>query len=92
MFDIHQYSEHIIDVLKLHEESEDVPFTEIVSGKDPHEICRIFTASLQLVSLKPLICDMVDLQFTNFFDVLKLKGVSCSHVHVSISSYNSLPL
>lgn len=50
MFDIHQYGSTILDELKTRKDSEDVCFSDIVRGKDPHEICRMFTASLQLVS------------------------------------------
>ncbi|XVF38754.1 hypothetical protein REPUB_Repub20aG0129000 [Reevesia pubescens] len=50
-FDIHEYSERILDKLSLEDNNGDVmPFSGVVKGQEKHDVARTFSALLQLVN------------------------------------------
>lgn len=52
-FDINKYGDDVLNVVhekRAKEKTEKLPFEEIVCGRETYDVCRMFLASLQLVS------------------------------------------
>lgn len=49
-FDIHEYGEVVLERLSLGEDESLMSFTDVVKGREKHDIARTFSALLQLVS------------------------------------------
>lgn len=49
-FDIHEYGERVLEKFSLEKDEDSMPFTDVVSGQEKHDIARTFSAMLQLVN------------------------------------------
>ncbi|KAL8167180.1 hypothetical protein V2J09_008679 [Rumex salicifolius] len=49
-FDIHIYGERVLNKFSMEKDEDAMPFTNVVSGQEKHDVARTFSAMLQLVN------------------------------------------